>query len=191
MSAMGFKRRNKKNNSQDAKPKKKDGKKKSAKKKDGKKKSAKKKDGKKKSAKKKDGKKKHSIYVEDRTAFLNVDLDLGSSASLLALVEALGDVFVLHSSSDPHRAHLELNAETPLDAPSTIDGLLNLVEGLSATAREQWDACSERRFDIGIQAGLEPGAEHIHLSSTLVSRLAACNAELAITIYGAQVETID
>ena len=50
--------------------------------------------------------------IEARVDFLNVDLELEGPKNLAPLVRALGDVYVLHTSSEaPFVANLELGSE--------------------------------------------------------------------------------
>ncbi len=133
------------------------------------------------------------IDVEGLTTFLTVDLDLetpNGDDALSTLVEALGSVFELHRTTAPHRTHLELSTDRELDMIETFDGLLSLIEGLPTEARAEWDQCTQRRFDIGIQAGLKPAATHYALDADLMTRLVRCGADVAITVYGAEIDSV-
>lgn len=129
----------------------------------------------------------HATELDPETLFLNVDLELRSAEPLDALVKALGPVTVLRFTEQaPYLANLECPQDGPLDVESTLEVLLGLIEALPADARKIWDGCTQRRFDIGLQAGLGPRSFARTISPSVVVRLAAVGAELGLTIYGAQ-----
>tara|TARA_R110002096_G_scaffold433887_2_gene653711 strand:+ start:18256 stop:18726 length:471 start_codon:yes stop_codon:yes gene_type:complete len=134
--------------------------------------------------------------IEARVDFLNVDLELEGPKNLAPLVRALGDVYVLHITSEaPFVANLELGSEpepgrsVASDAAlleARVRSLLALVEGLDEPARELWDACTKRSFNVGLQSGLAPAYTQYALPSSLLQRLGAVGAELVVTLYGAR-----
>jgi hypothetical protein len=132
--------------------------------------------------------KRHTI--EGRVDFLNVDLELEGASDLDALVEALGDVFVLHRTTEPpFVANLEMEPAVGMDFDATLSALLDRVEKLDERARRLWEQCTARRFDVGIQSGLEPHSSQYVLSVPLLQRLTAVGADVVVTVYGARYET--
>ncbi len=124
--------------------------------------------------------------VEPKTSFLNVDLDLESQSDLVPLIEALGPVYVLHQTHEAtFVASLEIE-EVGLDCRATISALLDLVDALDEKARQRWDNCTLRRFDIGIQSGIDPRMVQYDLPARLVKRIAAAGSDLVVTVYGAR-----
>lgn len=74
-----------------------------------------------------------------------------------------------------------------VDAPaSALRHLLDIVESLDPEARDQWDRCFSRRFDMGFQSFEERFASRWQINDRLMRRLAAVNAELVVTIYRAE-----
>lgn len=127
--------------------------------------------------------------VEPDVEFLNVDLELESPLDLEPLVSALGPVFILHSTSEPpFVAHLEIEHDVDRDFNDTIRALLVLIETLDDAGQAMWNECTVRRFDIGLQSGLQPHSSQYTLPATLLQRLAAIDAEVVITLYGARYE---
>jgi hypothetical protein len=66
-----------------------------------------------------------------------------------------------------------------------IDELVGIVEDLGYEAREQWDGCISRRFDIGYTCTDERFASKWQIKAPVLRRLAAVNGELVMTIYRA------
>ena len=120
--------------------------------------------------------------------FLNVDLDVESTADLTPLVEALAPyTFALERPAG--RASFELNEPVmPTDPEPLILEFVRLVKALPSSARALWDGASRRVFDIGIQSGRRPLQEAHHLAPTTLLAAAEVGAEIAFTIYALAVE---
>jgi hypothetical protein len=131
------------------------------------------------------------IYVRDgETAFLNVDLDILSTAPLEPLVTAFGKkVSVLYVGGDRRRyeAHLELASFTRT-ADSVIRRFAKLVEGLPKPARRMWDQAHSRIFNIGIQSGFEPHSCEFLVSDAAVDAVARVRGSIIVTVYAAEPE---
>jgi catechol 2,3-dioxygenase-like lactoylglutathione lyase family enzyme len=129
------------------------------------------------------------VYVRDgETAFLNVDLDLLSTAPLEPLVSAFGKrVVVLYVGGERRRyeAHLEL-ASLVRTADVAIRRLVDLVESLPRPARRAWNGARSRVFNIGIQAGHEPFSREWLVSEATVAAAARVRGSIIVTVYAAE-----
>ena len=121
--------------------------------------------------------------------YLNTDLDLAARFDLTPLTAALdrNGVFTLHCAPDQNgtwTATFELEgAGIDNDPETTICGLLDAIEKLEPNAREAWNACEKREFNLGYDCGDEPWAFTQGLSVRSISRIAALGMSLRITIY--------
>jgi hypothetical protein len=119
------------------------------------------------------------------TQFLNVDLDLHARDGLDDLLDAFGaSVIVLQRTN--HQLSLEMNqpfssVEETLD--ETLHGWVSLVEKLPPRARELWNQCELKSFNIGIRAGKSPHQACFEISKHTVSLLADIQSEIAVTVY--------
>ncbi|GEN12279.1 hypothetical protein SAMN05443572_107435 [Myxococcus fulvus] len=118
-----------------------------------------------------------------RTDFLNVDLDV-ETQNLDELIPILEQKLVLVSQGGP-RATFELN-EQPANPDEAIQGLCAAIESLEGRARDLWDACTARSFDIGIESGTEPHSTIWPLQVDTLTRVARLQGTLAITVYSVQ-----
>jgi hypothetical protein len=117
-----------------------------------------------------------------KTTFLNVDLDIRTQAGMSNLLSALGDTaFALHAEGQFACLELLEQPETPEDA---IARFSTRIAGLQGDAREEWNRCSERTFDIGIQAGDEPHQVRYRLPASVLALVASIGADVAFTVYG-------
>lgn len=115
------------------------------------------------------------------TTFLNVDLDLKSSFGLSKLLSALGDsVARLHAEDGFACLELDEQPESPEEA---VTRLATLITRLPVDAREEWDRCSERTLDIGIQSGATPHQVRYRLPVAVLALAASIHAEVVITVY--------
>jgi hypothetical protein len=116
------------------------------------------------------------------TKLLNVDLILRSQAGMSNLLSALGDTaFVLHAEGRFACLELLEQPETPEDA---ITRLSTRIAGLQGDAREEWNRCSERTLDIGIQPGDEPHETRYRLPASVLALVASIGADVVFTVYG-------
>src|SRR5579863_4893012 len=96
--------------------------------------------------------------TDEKTHFLNVDLDIESSDDLGPLAAAVKDkAFALSSSADGprRRISLELNAHSA-GAEIAISEFVALVRSLPADVKALWDQAGARHLNVGIQGGREP-----------------------------------
>lgn len=119
--------------------------------------------------------------------FINTDLEVEvrrPPQALVATLEALG-VFALHEPAPRPDGSLAINFEAMLegDAQTTVDALLDAIEGLTGEAREIWDTCQLRALHLGFDAGTTPHALTEELSAACVVRAAAAGLSLRITLY--------
>ncbi|MCP3144085.1 hypothetical protein [Pyxidicoccus xibeiensis] len=115
------------------------------------------------------------------TKFLNVDLELRCESGLLDLVRVLEPhCVVLHET--PRFACLEL-ATHPRTVEEALLGFGALIQALPGAPRATWERCEQRRFDIGIHAGLQPHSTPFGFSSRAVRMLADLGAEVGFTVY--------
>jgi hypothetical protein len=99
------------------------------------------------------------MAIEKTVNFLNIDLVIGGTFDRNSVVRALGDeVFALHERvriDGVDSLVLELNVPN-LDLTSTLDRLVEWVQGLPRPARREWDRASRRTFDCHHRPGWAP-----------------------------------
>jgi hypothetical protein len=123
------------------------------------------------------------------TTFLNVDLDIWSRSPLDSLVAAFGRrVVVLHTGKEGRRyaAHLELarNGQSR-GADRRIRDFVSLIRRLPPRARAAWNRAHRRDFNVGVQAATKPHSYELPIDTATVRAVAAVNARIVITVYGA------
>jgi Immunity protein 53 len=119
-----------------------------------------------------------------RTEFLNVDLDLEFAGDISELLRALGDTVINVLRDEPGKCTLEL-ANQPASPEDAIRQFTALVERLPAPARADWDRCSLRSMNIGLQAGYEPYSAAFQLPFEVLAALGKLQAEVTFTVYRA------
>jgi hypothetical protein len=133
-------------------------------------------------------------HVQLNTEFLNVDLDIYSSKDLTPLVQAFGKaVIVLHLGRHKRtwEAHLELSKH-PIKSPnSAIRDFCKLVMALMPDGKQLWDGAKIRRFNVGIQGGIDQPSYWSVIESETIKLAAAANADIALTIYPAHMEILN
>jgi hypothetical protein len=121
----------------------------------------------------------------DITHFLNVDLELVSDGTIDPLLDHWSaEVAVLRNSVEEgsRTAWLELNGQ--YDSPErVIVDFLKLIDALPLELEHIWHACSDRCFNVGIQAGAEPHSPAFSISSGTLGRIATVRARLELTVY--------
>ncbi len=123
----------------------------------------------------------------EKTAFLNVDLDISSREDLAPLAAALGPkLFVLHVGRLRKRylARLELRAQ-PQSLDAAIRRLVRAIDGLPPRQRACWKRATSRDFNIGIQAAEEPRNSEFPIGPATVQMVGRVSGRIVITIYGA------
>lgn len=68
---------------------------------------------------------------------------------------------------------------------SGLRHLLGIVEGLGKEARDMWDRCYSRRFDMGFESFEERFVSNWQVNDRIMRRLADVHGSLMITIYRA------
>jgi len=118
--------------------------------------------------------------------FLNVDLEIVSTAKLDALVEEMAKrVAVLYSgpAAIPKHHLLVLESSRNLKNPDTvIHALCSVIEGLSPTAQCIWRK-ARKDFDVGYESRPSERALRFSLRSDTLQRVAALGATLTVTCY--------
>jgi hypothetical protein len=118
--------------------------------------------------------------------FLNVDLEVESTADLSPLVAALGDdVVLLHigpADGGGDLATFEL-AEEHGGPDGRVLELCDLIEHLPPEAAELWRTAHRRTFDVGYECGDTPRAFQSELTHPTIRRVADLGASLTTTIY--------
>jgi hypothetical protein len=118
------------------------------------------------------------------THYANVDLVLKANEDLSPLVAAFGEsVMVLNAGRMPaNEAILEVHHEGGPEG--AIGAFCDLVDSLSSEARALWKRCTERTFDIGFNAGVEPWPFRSAIGPETLARAARVGATLVVSIYG-------
>jgi hypothetical protein len=126
--------------------------------------------------------------TEEGTAFLNVDLDVISRASLEPLVRAFGrkvDVLYVGRRGRRYGAHVEVagSGGPGDDADSLIRRLVALVEVLPRNARRLWNSAQSREFNIGIEAAAKSMALELRLEPETLAGVAGVAGRIVVTVY--------
>ncbi len=128
--------------------------------------------------------------MKRKTQYLNTDLDLVAPFDLEPLAQAIsarGGFTLQVSARDNASWCATLEAEADFLSPEpTIVALLAAIEGLETDARRSWTSCTHREFNIGYDCGDEPWAFTNELTAATISRMAALNVSLRITLYPAE-----
>jgi hypothetical protein len=118
--------------------------------------------------------------------YLNVDLELESSSGLDELLRHLAaKTCVLHHGKRGRKsvAALELLSQRPRNADQALRLFVEVLHRLPAAPRRQWRAASARRFNIGVQSGLEGAPLELTVGPATLAALAALGASLWLTVY--------
>ena len=118
--------------------------------------------------------------------FINVDLDLKSTASLSPLLEAWLDrvsaLYTPEKDGGKHWLRLGLHSQ-PSDPERGILEFCRLVRRLRGAARAAWQKASSREFDIGVQAGMERRSAEWVLSRKVIDAIHGVGGHIRVTIY--------
>lgn len=122
--------------------------------------------------------------------YLNTDLELATQYNPAALLEAFAENeltpnWVRKETDSCWRMALEITESASLERnpAGTIEKMLAIIENLSGEARHVWETSSVRKFDIGYDCGDKPWAFSQVLPHSVLRRIVAVEAEIAITIY--------
>lgn len=118
--------------------------------------------------------------------FINVDLDLKSSAPLSPLLDAwsdrVSDMYTPAKDGRKHWLRLELHSQ-PADPERGILEFCRLVRRLRGAARAAWQQASSKEFDIGIQAGMERRSAEWVLSRKVIDAIHGVGGHIRMTVY--------
>ena len=122
-----------------------------------------------------------------RGHFLNVDLEVHSREDLsLLAAEFEARACVLHFQQAPGANFLVVEREEEPSGPgleAALADLCNLVESLSSPARALWDRADLRVLDAGFDAASGSPLAQFSVPPSLLRRLVAVEARLAVTVY--------
>ena len=126
--------------------------------------------------------------MSEAMEFLNVDLEIGSRASLAALVAELAKRRDMHDLyvgrfGGLSRAHYEVYVSTRATADTTARALVRVVTRLSPAARRCWDRAQVRDFNIGIQAAPAANPLVAPLERATVAAIASVGGRVVVTVY--------
>ncbi len=127
------------------------------------------------------------------THFMNVDLDVASVVPLDGLVRAFGDdvcILYVGGRRRKYEAHVELAASHKISADETILELARLVVGLPPAHRKIWNSAKSRKFNVGIDAGLEPRMFELRLGQRSLEAIPKVNETLVVTVYASEMPVI-
>jgi hypothetical protein len=120
--------------------------------------------------------------------YLNTDLEIESKSDLSKIVGHFGDdVLVHHHGEIRGYQHASVSiAGGSTDANATIDYFCDLIESLPTEARQIWDGCCSRVFDVGYESGTSPQNFRSEIRASTIARVGNLGASIAITIYPEQ-----
>ncbi|MEZ4617438.1 MAG: hypothetical protein R2867_18270 [Caldilineaceae bacterium] len=119
--------------------------------------------------------------------YLNTDLDLRSAEDLTPLAEVLKSYGLwqnhLIQEEDGNWFAIFEAGCGGAEPEQTITMLLDVIEALAPEYQAIWSRCMVKEFNLGYQCGTEPRPFTQGVSSEVVTRMAAVNASLRITLY--------
>ncbi len=123
----------------------------------------------------------------EQTGYANTDLMIAADAIPTALKSAFErheyyDLWERESEEGRWEGSFETARQHKKPNPNIAD-FLSVIETFDAAELSQWQACTEREFDLGYHAGMEPFSFSQPLSEETIRRIAAAGAALRITIY--------
>ena len=120
--------------------------------------------------------------------YLNTDLEIESKSDLSKIVEHFGDdVLVHHHGEIRGYQHASFSiAGGSTDANASINSFCDLIESLPNEARQIWDRCCSRVFDVGYECGRSPQNFRSEIRASTIARVGNIGASVAITIYPEQ-----
>ena len=117
--------------------------------------------------------------------YLNTDLEIESKGDLSKIVEEFGEDVLVHHHGEISGYQLASFsiAGGSTDANATINSFCDLIESLPNEAREIWDQCCSRVFDVGYECGTSPRNFRSEIRASTIARVGKVGASVAITIY--------
>lgn len=118
------------------------------------------------------------------TEFLNIDLDISSEEDISELIIEIGNnTCVLNNSCE--EGIFVATFETGYQEPNQIiNEFVSIINELSPKAKNQWEGCKAREFNIGYDGGEIPSVFVSALSGNSIKGISEINGEVVITIYG-------
>jgi hypothetical protein len=118
---------------------------------------------------------------------LNIDLELVSTSDPQGLVADLGKDVLIHRA-DFNAGHFVVWLQLASGPdPSDLDGVISeferLFRRLAPDSRRCWEECEDRALNMGIQAGLTPGAMAFHVSAASIASMKTLQVRLVTTVY--------
>jgi hypothetical protein len=126
------------------------------------------------------------VKAKRPSGFLNVDLEIESSAPLESLSDEMGKaVLVLYSGPSKGKRHLLCleSSRWPNTPDAVAQALCSAVERLSADGRRKWDRATRKEFDVGYDLPTGIRAVHTTLKPETLQRIVALGATVAFTCY--------
>jgi hypothetical protein len=117
--------------------------------------------------------------------YLNTDLDLicDVDPGMLASEFESHNLAVVVTPGGDGRFYVLCEDDNDTEPEPNIIRLLDAVDALSVSARELWDRCSKREFNVGYDCGDQPWSFNQGLSNQVLRRMADCGASFRITLY--------
>lgn len=140
----------------------------------------------------------------EATEFLNVDVDVYSSADLTPLAIAMeADISVLFVDRvrGRHELHFEISESSHRlkvtksqfrsnscdgNVDRVIQKIVSLIETLPPPVRKLWDGAKARQLKVGIRAGQQPHCVEYPIKPDTLKRVARLNANIVTTIYASE-----
>ena len=124
--------------------------------------------------------------MDEKTHFINIDLDLESSEPLDILIEEMKGIFLLLSydkrPNGKYFAMFEVN-----DSFDTLAECLNIffngINSLSEKSKSEWNKVPKKEFNIGFQSGTKPLGFVSVITKNDVRKISELDASVAITVY--------
>ena len=115
--------------------------------------------------------------------FLNIDLDIESNQDLSEIVAGFGDRVVVQRNERVGGVNHASFSTGYSEENEIIQEYCALVNGLKPVAREVWDNCAKRVFDIGYESGETPNNFHSEIKAGSIEALAKIGGSVIVTIY--------
>lgn len=117
--------------------------------------------------------------------YLNTDLDLVCDVdpALLAAEFEARDLAVNVHAGEDGLFYVMCEDDNDTEPEPNILRLLDAVDALTDGARDLWNRCSKREFNVGYDCGDEPWAFNQGLSNDVLRRMADCGSNFRITLY--------
>lgn len=140
---------------------------------------------------KKSKKSKKKLNKKQHTRFLNVDLDIESKYDISPIIKDFGDkVFILNDQPHTEGNH-NLSVEVSdsfcqQDPEGLISRYVELINSFSDNAKDAWNKCHKKTFDIGYESGFTPYSIDSELSANTIKAIASLGASVGVTLYSVQ-----